>query len=532
VEQDTDQTKDIAAAQSETSQTATESSPDLGEQSFPSTREAVSLERGVYREELEIAGIEKIMPVIEELDRLGFKSLVVGGAVRDSLMDVEPKDIDIEVYGINYEQLATFLSEHGEINLVGKSFGIVKFHIDSESDFDFSVPRSDNKIGIGHKDFAVTFDAEMTPEKAVSRRDFTWNALAYDPINGEIHDYFGGREDLENKIIRATSSAFSEDPLRVLRGMQFAARFNMEIEPETAELCRQMGEDFASIPKERVAEEWMKLVTKGNEPGRIFDYLQKTSWIEHYPELKALVGVPQDPVWHPEGTVEVHTAHVLNAAAWIAIRDELPPQERAVLIFSALCHDLAKATTTLQRPGKDGELRWTSHGHESEGGALTEQFLSSIGIKREIIEQVVPLVENHLRHVDFASETVSPRVIQRLSERVKPSNIQMLSLVIEADHSGRPPLAGGLPKNAQKMLAMAEEYYVKERAPEPLLMGRDVLAQGVKPGKHVGTILREAYEMQLEGAFFPKVPSALPEAELNSQSRENALNWLIDRLRS
>ena len=174
---------------------------------------------------------------VHELHAAGFRPLIAGGAVRDALLGLEPADIDVEVYGITYDRLAEMLSRRGRADLVGKSFGVVKFE-----GCDFSVPRRDSKIGAHHRDFLPTFDPSITPREAASRRDFTINAMAYDPVTHEILDFFGGRDDLENRILRATGPAFSEDPLRVLRGMQFACRFNLTLdETATAELARSIA---------------------------------------------------------------------------------------------------------------------------------------------------------------------------------------------------------------------------------------------------------------------------------------------------
>src|SRR5580704_15232058 len=169
--------------------------------------------------------------ILRDLDGAGFRALLVGGAVRDALLGLEPKDFDVEVYGISYDRLAGLLAPYGRVDLVGKSFGVVKFF-----GFDFSIPRRESKTGPHHRDFQTQFDESITPREAASRRDFTINAIAYDPVRDEVLDFFGGQEDLKNRVLRATSEAFREDPLRVLRGMQFACRFDLTLDPATAEV--------------------------------------------------------------------------------------------------------------------------------------------------------------------------------------------------------------------------------------------------------------------------------------------------------
>jgi tRNA nucleotidyltransferase (CCA-adding enzyme) len=441
-----------------------------------------------------------LQPILAQLAQGGFRTLVVGGAVRDSLLGRAAKDIDMEVYGISYDRLAGILSSYGRVDLVGKSFGVVKFTLPGGHTYDFSVPRRDSKTGPSHRDFLSAFDESIAPREAASRRDFTINAMAYDPLAGELLDFFGGRQDLENRILRAPSEAFAEDPLRVLRGMQFACRFDLTLDPATAEMSRSIAGEYSTLPRERVAEEFMKWAVKSRRPGRIAEYLGATGWIAHFPEIAHLFGVPQDPEWHPEGDVGVHTMYVLDEAARIATRDELEGDGRAVLLFAALAHDFAKPATTELRE-KDGRLRWTSWGHEPAGGPLARAFLQRIGIKNEIVEQVVRLVENHLVHHAIGT-TVTPRAVRRLAMRLAPAGIEQLVRLIEADASGRPPLAPGLPPPAARLLDAARAEAVAIEPQPPLILGRHVLPYfDHRPGKHIGEVTRAAYEAQADGAF-------------------------------
>ena len=282
--------------------------------------------------------------IVRALHTKGYRPLIAGGAVRDYLWgkampcQIAPKDFDIEVYGVSFDDLTRTLSQYGRIDLVGETFGVAKL-----GPYDFSLPRRDSKTGKSHRDFLTVFDPDITPREACARRDFTINAMAFDPISGELLDFFGGREDLQNRILRATSSAFREDPLRVLRGMQFACRFNLTLDDATAEECRAIAGQYSTLAQERIAEEFMKWATKSPHPGRIMEYLAASGWLIHFPELAALQNVPQDPEWHPEGDVAIHTMFVVDAAAKIADRDSLENDARAVLLFSALTHDFAKA---------------------------------------------------------------------------------------------------------------------------------------------------------------------------------------------
>ena len=446
--------------------------------------------------------------VIRTLAIAGHRPLVVGGAVRDALLGIEPKDFDIEVYGVAYDQLASLLSRAGRVDLVGKSFGVIKYSEQNENTFDFSIPRLDSKTGPHHRDFVSTFDPAITPAQAASRRDFTVNAMAFDPIAGELLDFFGGEQDLRNKILRATSPAFSEDPLRVLRGMQFACRFNLEVDPTTAQMSAAIAHQYSTLAAERVAEEFMKWAVKSPFPGRIGKYLRDTGWLHHFPEIKNLYGVPQDPQWHPEGDVGVHTMLVLDEAARVAERDALQSDNRAILLFAALAHDFAKPATTELRD-RDGQMRWTSWGHEKAGGPIARTFLERIGIKTSIVDPVVKLVENHLAHHSLAAQKsddgqdgITPRAVRRLALRLSPANIEQLICLIEADASGRPPLEKGLPENAARLLEAARAQSVNHYPQAPLILGRHVLPYfNNQPGKHIGDIARAAYAAQTDGVF-------------------------------
>ena len=432
--------------------------------------------------------------------------------MRDALLGLDPKDFDIEVYGISYDDLAAFLASRGRVDLVGKSFGVVKFTAPETDTCDFGVPRRDSKTGPGHRDFNAQFDESITPREAASRRDFTINAMSFDPITGEVWDFFGGQVDLNQRILRATSDAFSEDPLRVLRGMQFACRFDLTVDPTTAAMSRSIANEYSTLARERIAEEFMKWAVKSAHPGRIGKYLRATGWIGHFPEIENLFGVPQDSDWHPEGDVGVHTMHVLNEAARIADRDALPADDRAVLLFASLAHDFAKPSTTELRD-RDGRARWTSWGHEPAGGPMARGFLERIGIKSAIVDQVAPLVENHLSHHSIGRE-VSPRAVRRLAMRLAPASIAQLVRLIEADASGRPPLEPGVPPAAARILAAAESEAVESRPQPPLILGRHVLRYfDDRPGVHIGEVTHAAYEAQADGAF---------------STEEEALRWLSD----
>ena len=417
--------------------------------------------------------------------------MLVGGFVRDLLLGIESKDVDLEVYGISYERIVEALSPFHQVQIVGKSFGIVK--VDNE--IDVGIPRRESKSGLGHKGFTVEPDPAMTPREAAARRDFTINSMAM-RFNGEIHDPFGGLQDLKRKVLRATSPAFREDPLRVLRGIQFAARFGLRMDEDTVRACRSMTAEFEHLPKDRIGEEWQKWATKGRRPSLGLTVLQETGWLVHFPALQQLGEIPQDPLWHPEGNVFVHTAHVCDAAADIADREGLGTNERAIVLFAALCHDLGKAGTTV----RNAQGRWVSHGHSERGRDLAGRFLRGIRAPNWLTEPVLPLVAEHMAYFQHPrGQKPSARAVRRLAHRLAPATIRLWSALCEADASGRPPRPKGNPTAGWE--DVAKELGLLNARPQPVLMGRHLLARGYKPGRGMGDILQAAFEAQLEGQF-------------------------------
>jgi len=337
----------------------------------------------------------------------------------------------------------------------------------------------------------------MTVADAAARRDFTLNAVYRCPLTNELHDPHGGLADLNRQILRATTAHFAEDPLRVLRGMQFAARFDLTMDAETASLARSLRDEYVTLARERVWGEWHKWATRSKVPSKGMKVLQESGWLELYPELAALPGIPQDPEWHPEGDVWVHTLHVCDAAAAIADRDGLHDEERAILLFAALCHDLGKANTTEFVDG-----RWRAHGHCETGVPLTRCFLERIGCLESIIEVVEPLVQEHLVH---ASDSASFRLVRRLAIRLKKANIRQLMQLVEADLGGRPPLPARLPKNASRIFELSCDLKIEHAGPEPVLLGRHIIQLGYAPDTWFREVLKICFEAQLDGQFETEV---------------------------
>ena len=404
--------------------------------------------------------------------------LIVGGAVRDHLLNQSPKDFDVEVYRLSVTELLQILNKFGKTDQVGISFGIIKLHSHQGNEYDFSLPRRENKQGSGHRGFIVNPDPSMTPEEACSRRDYTINAMAYDFSKNQIIDYFEGQKDLQAGILRHAGPAFAEDPLRVLRGLQFASRFQMQVAPETAILCQQLKSEYQTLAKERIWGEWQKWALKSIKPSAGLRFLRETGWLSCYPALERTIGIQQHTHWHPEGDVWEHTCHVADAAAQIAIRDGLSEENRCLSVLAALCHDLGKPETTILEDGI-----WRSPGHAEAGVPHTEVFLEHIDAPLKLREKCAPLVKEHLAYL----QATSSRNVRRLATRLGPATIEELLWLIEADHSGRPPLPPGLPEEAKQMSTKATQTNALQGRQLPILMGKHLLERGLlQPGPSTG----------------------------------------------
>lgn len=424
------------------------------------------------------------------------QAYLVGGCVRDALLGLPCKDFDVEVFGVDADTLGRALARWGRVDVVGRAFGVMKLTTPAGGTFDFSLPRRDSKVGPGHRGFEIRCDPDLTPPEAAARRDFTLNALMYDPRRNEVLDFFGGVSDLQHRVLRHTSPAFVEDPLRVLRGMQFAARFDLTPAPETVALCRQMKPGFAELAVERVRDEWFKWAAQSIKPSAGLRFLLATEWLDHFPELRGMVGVPQEPAWHPEGDVFTHTCHCCDALVRLPEWQAADATTRIVLSLAVLLHDVGKAVTT-QRQIQDGQERIVSPRHEEESERLAATFLERLRVPWAVVERVLPLVRHHMVHL----QAVTDRSVRRLAKRLEPESITNLCVMLSADAQGRPPQPPSTPAAVPALLAKAAELQVRQSAPKPILMGRHLLTFGLQSGPDLGRILAAAYEAQLEGKF-------------------------------
>ena len=423
---------------------------------------------------------------VREVARLaksaGGRALLVGGCVRDSILGGAhaPKDFDIEVYGLSPDRLRDVLSTKFQLDLVGASFGVFKL---KGHDIDVALPRRETKLGLGHRAFEMEHDPSLTLEEASARRDFTVNAIYEDPLTGEMLDPWNGRKDLEAGVLRHVSPHFSEDPLRVLRGMQFIARFGLSPAPETIEMCRGMTQE--NLAHERLMGEWSKLLLQGAKISSGLEFLRAVGWLRFYPELERLVGCEQDPEWHPEGDVWNHTLACLDSYA--AAR-RAGGQDELTIALAVLCHDFGKPYCTKFDPVKK---RIRSLGHDEAGVEPTLSFLRRLTAEERLLRDVPPLVRLHMRPFAMWRDKSSDGAVRRLATQVV--SIDALVRVAAADST--------LPEACDWLLAQARRLEVEASAPKPIVKGRDLIAMGMKPGAGFGPILKKAYDAQLEGAF-------------------------------
>lgn len=434
--------------------------------------------------------------IVQAIAHAGGKPIAVGGCVRDHLLGMAPKDVDIEVYGLSLDALKSSLQPIAQINEVGKSFGILKVTLQDET-FDVSLPRTESKTGRGHRSFAVSVDADLPFAQACLRRDFTINAMGIDLLSGKLLDPCGGSDHLAQGLLRHVSDAFDEDPLRVLRACQFVARFNLRVHPQTIAKCRCLQSELPSLSVERIRTEMEKLLLSPH-PSKGLQALHTCGALVLFPELAALQNCPQDPKWHPEGDVWVHTLMVTDAAAQLVRRHQLDAKAALVILLGALCHDLGKPATTKHEQG-----RIRSRGHDVAGQEPTRLFLKRLGIVGDTVKTVVALVTEHLRPAQLYAQRhcVSDGAIRRLSSRV---NIEQLCLVAESDFLGRttPEALSGKPDPACAwLLQQATRLQVNRQPPAPVLLGRHLLQLGHQPGPALGKLLGQAYQAQLDGQF-------------------------------
>lgn len=408
--------------------------------------------------------------------------MLVGGCVRDRLIGIESKDLDVEVYGIDPARLRELLKQLGNVNTVGEHFSVYKLVARDQStdparvEIDVSIPRRESKSGQGHRGFLIEGDPSMTFEEAARRRDFTINAILYDPLTDDTVDPFGGRADLENRLLKAVDAGtFIEDSLRVLRAVQLAARFELTLDVETAELCRSIN--LSDIPHERIWGEFEKLLMLAERPSiglsialelRVLDKL--------FPELRALVGRQSG---HTTADAFEHTKRSLDEAAKTSA--DLTKAKRLTVMLATLCHDLSTDSQT--RLDETLSVFKKLGVYSVEGYDVRSQVLSLVR------EQSAP----HEFYESRASTTDGD--VRRLAQNAE---LDLLYRVTKAcglaQYGGESAIAA-----ADWFIERARALGVEHEPSEPLLQGRHLLEAGVEPGPEMGRLLKRVYELQLDG---------------------------------
>lgn len=440
-----------------------------------------------------LAEYHHVQDLVYAIHAQGGRVLLVGGAVRDLILGLPVKDLDIEVHGMPLEQLETILKTAGPVSLIGKSFGVLRVHTINA---DWSLPRTDAS---GRKP-DVTIDPHMALRDAFARRDLTMNAMGIDMMTYELIDPFHGYDDLQQGVLRAPDpELFVEDPLRFYRVMQFIGRFNMKPDDVLTRLCTTM--DISGVSIERIEGEFEKLLLQSDTPSRGIRWLRAIGRLSAIlPEVAATIDVPQDPRWHPEGDVFEHSLQAFDAAA--RMRYESLPI-KLIMVYAALCHDLGKVTTTQKT-----DEGYISYGHEVDSEEFAKLLLRRITRKKDLIDTVMVLVRHHMQPMHLVAGNAKLAAYKRLARKLAPhANLAMLADLSRADSRGRnpdthEPLVDSDPK-IELFVEMAEVAAVLETVEQPVLLGRDLM-DVVKPGPEMGNLLREAYNIQIEEGITDK----------------------------
>ncbi|MCK4338698.1 MAG: CCA tRNA nucleotidyltransferase [Candidatus Cloacimonetes bacterium] len=454
------------------------------------------------------------MEIAKAVKDNGGRAYLVGGCVRDMVLEQISKDFDLEVYKLQPSEVEKIVKQFGKISDVGKSFGVLKLFFGEGIEIDVSLPRTDSKIGIGHKGFDVNTDPYMSLNEAASRRDFTINSMAFDPLTDKLYDPFDGLNDLNKKILRVTNSeTFGDDPLRVLRALQFVARFELKIEPESKKIIQGMIPQLKELPKERIFEEWKKLLLKSEKPSLgLSAGMELGVFKELHPEFLLLPQTPQDSESHPEGDVWSHTLKCVDEAAKIIRRENLVEKIAFIIMLTILCHDLGKPFTKQVRNGL-----YVYPEHDKAAQELTKKFLSEIGADKNIKAKVLKLVTNHMAPLNLylsevkRGEKVKYGEIRRLATKIYPATIYELVLLADADYWGTIISSNQIDSEKSKfpgwspagkwLLKRAQAIQVDKCKPKDIIKGKDLIDLGLKPGLKFGVIIELANQLRDEKNF-------------------------------
>ena len=441
----------------------------------------------------------------------GGRPVLVGGAVRDYLLGVIPKDFDIETYGLDARALSLAIERVAKVHSVGKCFGVFKAKVNG-MEIDVTLPRREKKVGLGHRGFEVDYDPSMSFAEAASRRDFTINAIGIELATGELLDPWGGVNDLNAKVIRHVSNSFDEDPLRVLRACQFSARFGFPIAAETVEKCLSLRDELATLSTERIWEEFKKMLLKSPKPSVGLVAMEATGALGLFPELVRLRATDHNPASQTGGWD--HSRLVLDACVSIKKEENLDDHESLVLMLAALCQNLGKPLTASHVDG----LTHNQDAKKAEDTPLTS-LLGRMGCPPFLVDRVAVLVHEHDQSYPLWRQSKDQRVedgtIRRLALRVP---IRTLCRLILANDRATKSMGSLEPcAKVNGLLERSKALGVLEHPPQPILQGRHLQGLGVRPGPMMGVLLKEAFEAQLD-AVFADLPSAMVWAQTRIQT--------------
>ena len=400
----------------------------------------------------------KVHPVITAVRDAGGRPYLVGGAVRDALIHTDNfiKDLDFEVYHIPIEMLIRTLSQFGTVETVGSSFAVIKLFMGRELNIDFALPRRESKSGRGHRGFLVSADPEMPLDEACARRDFTINAMLMDPFDGRIFDFFGGQKDLSDHVLRHTSNHFDEDPLRPLRAMQFAARFDFHLHEATVEKCRAMADEASTLPEERVFGEWEKWAMYAKFPQRGLEILAAIEWDELFGDLTHLKNQTGGIGW-------TRTLDAVSRASQLADELYLGRTERLVLMIGALCHALALPAG--------------------------ERVVRCLGTPNVLSKRILPILDAHAAYTP--AESVSDTTLLKLSYTLSPECFETFGRLLKSTWKGR------IGEPPERLMTRAEALGVLREPAAPIVTGKFLIERGISPGPWMGKMLAAALDAQL-----------------------------------
>ena len=410
--------------------------------------------------------------VIDALIAADLTPLVVGGSVRDAVLGRESKDLDLEVHGAaSLAEVAIAVQSLGAVAEQGAAFGILGVHVDGES-------------------FELSLAPSTSLAECFSRRDFTINAMGWDPRSEELIDLVGGQRDLAKGVLRHTSERFGDDPLRVLRGVRFAGQLGFRFAAETKGVARQLSDRYDEIALERVWGEWRRMARTAVNWPEALAALVDSGWDRHCAALSQTRGIPQDATWHSEGDVFTHLGLTAREAALAA--HDLDPSDREVVVLAALLHDVGKVTHTVV-----SAQRITSQGHAEAGVEPAHDLLSAIGAPAAVVTRILPLIREHMAHVSVQGSPSRPAV-SRLARRLETSGASLddWARVVDADCHGRVPRKSS---PAAEWLAIAASF--GGTAPRGILTGEHLIARGLAPGPAFSKILRDAVAAQDDEQF-------------------------------